>query len=185
MPDQTLTDDRPRNAAPARATRTPGDRFIDPRAQRFGAGVSATLLVAAFLLDAPAVAVAIGANLAISAAFGTRFFLPARPWRTIRAALSLGPFEPEHDYPPRFAQALGATMLAAAALAFLVGAPTVGWALAAVVAALQILLAATGICVGCRMYFLRWWIPDRFARLVGRSERLLTGASIRLQQPDA
>lgn len=185
MPDQTRTNDRPRTADPARASRMPGERFIDPRAQRFGAGVSATLLVAAFLLDAPALAVAIGVNLAISAAFGTRFFLPARPWRTIRAALSLGPFEPEHDYPPRFAQALGATMLAAAALAFLVGAPTVGWALGGVVAGLQVLLAATGICVGCRMYFLRWWIPDRFARLVGRSERLLPGAPIRLQQPDA
>ncbi|MFM2105836.1 MAG: hypothetical protein RL338_868 [Chloroflexota bacterium] len=185
MPYQTPATDRTRATDPTRSSRTPGERFIDPRAQRFGAGVSATLLVAAFLADAPAIAVAIGVNLAVSAAFGTRYFLPARPWRTIRAALSLGPFEPEHDYPPRFAQALGATMLAAAALAFVVGAPTVGWAFAGVVAALQLLLATTGICVGCRMYFLRWWIPDRFARLVGRSERLLPGAPIRLQQPDA
>ena len=179
MPDPTPAAD------PTRTSRTPGPRFIDPRAQRFGAGVSATLLGVAFLIDAPAIAVAIGANLAVSAAFGTRFFLPARPWRTIRAALSLGPFEPEHEYPPRFAQALGATMLAGAALAFLAGAPTAGWALAGIVAALQVLLAATGICVGCRMYFLRWWIPDRVARLVGRSERLLPGAPVRLQQPDA
>ena len=39
-------------------------------------------------------------------------------------------------------------------------------------AALQILLAATGICVGCRMYFLRWWVPSLFARLFRRSDAL-------------
>ena len=32
-------------------------------------------------------------------------------------------------------------------------------------------LAATGICVGCRLYFLRWWVPSLFARLFGRAIR--------------
>ena len=27
-------------------------------------------------------------------------------------------------------------------------------------AGLQTLLAVTGYCLGCRLYFLRWWVPD-------------------------
>ena len=38
------------------------------------------------------------------------------------------------------------------------------------VAALQTLLAVTGICVGCRLYFLRWWVPSLFAQLFRRSD---------------
>ena len=39
------------------------------------------------------------------------------------------------------------------------------------VVALQTLLAATGFCLGCRLFFLRWWVPELFARLVGRGIR--------------
>ena len=35
-----------------------------------------------------------------------------------------------------------------------------GWVFALAVAALQTLLAVTGYCLGCRLYFLRWWVPD-------------------------
>jgi hypothetical protein len=41
------------------------------------------------------------------------------------------------------------------------------------VAALQALLAATGICVGCRLYVLRWWVPSLFARLFRRTDLLV------------
>jgi hypothetical protein len=34
------------------------------------------------------------------------------------------------------------------------------------------LLALTGICVGCRLYFLRWWVPSLFARAFRRADRL-------------
>ena len=67
-----------------------------------------------------------------------------------------------------------ALMLGFATIAFLLGLTALGWILAAGVAGLQLTLAATGYCLGCRLYFLRWWIPDRFARLAGRSA---TGAS--------
>lgn len=148
---------------------TPPARHIDPRGQRFGAGVSAIVLGLAFALDLPWLAVLVGANLAVSAAIGTRAFLPGRPWPLVRRALRLGPTEPEHEYPPRFAQAMGATFLGLAGLAFLAGAPTLGWLLAGAVAALQVLLAVTGICVGCRMYFLRWWVPALFASAIRRT----------------
>jgi hypothetical protein len=152
---------------------TPPARQIDPRGQRFGAGVSAVVLAVAFVLNAPWLAAVVGADLAVSAAFGTRLFLPSRAWRPVKTALRLGPpKETEHEYPPRFAQALGATFLGLAALAFVAGIGPLGWLLAAAVAALQALLATTGICVGCRLYFLRWWVPSLFARLFRRTDRL-------------
>jgi hypothetical protein len=152
-------------------TPTPA-RFVDPRGQRFGAGVSAAVLVLAFLLNLPWLATLVGLNLVVSSLFGTRLFLPGRAWPVVRKALKLGPTELEHEYPPRFAQALGGTFLTIATVAFLAGATPVGWLLVAAVAALQTLLAATGICVGCRMYFLRWWVPSLFARLFRRSDAL-------------
>lgn len=152
-------------------TPTPA-RFVDPRGQRFGAAVSAVVLVVAFLLNLPWLAALVGLNLLVSAAFGTRLFLPGRAWPLIRRTLRLGPTEPEHEYPPRFAQAMGGTFLALATLSFVVGLPVIGWLLVGAVAALQTLLAATGICIGCRMYFLRWWIPSQFARFARRTDQL-------------
>jgi hypothetical protein len=149
---------------------TPPARRIDPRGQRFGAGVSAVILAVAFALDLPWLAVLVGIDLALSSAFGTRWFLPGRPWPPVRRLLHLGPVELEHEYPPRFAQALGATFLGLTAVAFLLGGSTLGWLLTGAVAALQTLLAVTGICVGCRLYFLRWWVPSLFAQLFRRSD---------------
>ena len=147
-------------------------RSIDPRGQRFGAGVSALVLGVAFVLDLPWLAALVGLNLLLSAAFGTRLFLPGRAWPSVRRALRLGPVEPEHEYPPRFAQAMGGTFLAAATLAFVLGFTPLGWLLTAAVAALQTVLAVTGICVGCRLYFLRWWVPSQFARLARRTDSM-------------
>jgi hypothetical protein len=147
-------------------------RSIDPRGMRFGAGVSAVILALAFGLDLPWLAVLVGVNLAVSAFFGTRLFLPGRAWPLVKRALTLGPTEREHEYPPRFAQALGATFLLLAGAAFVVGATPLAWLLVAAVAGLQTLLAVTGICVGCRLYFLRWFVPSLFARLFRRTDAL-------------
>ncbi len=156
------------------STLTPPARQIDPRGQRFGSAVSAVLLTVAFLLALPSLAVLVGLNLAVSAAFGTRLFLPGQAWPAVRRALRLGPpAEPEHEYPPRFAQALGATFIGLGTIAFVLGATPVGWLLVGAVAALQALLAATGICVGCRLYVLRWWIPSLFARLFRRADQIV------------
>ena len=50
-------------------------------------------------------------------------------------------------------------------MAFALGATTLGWVFALAVAALQSLLAVTGYCLGCRLYFLRWWVPDVVTRI--------------------
>ena len=51
-------------------------------------------------------------------------------------------------------------MLIASLIAFVAGATLLGWILVLAVAALQSLLAVTGYCLGCRLYFLRWWVPS-------------------------
>jgi hypothetical protein len=164
---------------------TPPARQIDPRGQRFGAGVSAIVLILALVLDLPWLTVLVGLNLAASSAFGTRLFLPGRLWPAVRSGLRLGrPAELEHEYPPRFAQALGATFLGLAALAFVGGGTVIAWLLVIAVAALQAVLAVTGICIGCRLYFLRWWAPAFVARLFRRADTLVGVAPLVVRSPD-
>jgi len=147
-------------------------RLIDPRGQRFGAGLSAVVLIAATALQwsivAPLVAVALG----LSSALGTRYFVFGRPWPAVRAALRLGPpATPEPEIPPRFAQALGAVALGLGTVAFLV-AGSLGWVFVLGVAGLQGLLAVTGFCLGCRLYGLQWFVPALFDRLIGNPAAL-------------
>lgn len=155
----------------APAARPVSGRWIDPRAQRFGAATSGlTLLLAVVLNVWPSVAL-VGGFMALSAALGTKWFLFARPWPLVRSALHLGSSELEHEMPPRFAQALGATFLVIASALLATGLVPWGWLPVAAVIGLQGLLATTGFCLGCRLFFLRWWLPDLFARLVGKGIR--------------
>lgn len=156
------------------AARTSGQevqgRLIDPRGQRFGAGLSVILLVLAFVAALPVVVFGLALALGASSLFGTRYSVLGRPWPYVRQAFRLGPpAELEHEYPPRFAQALGAVGLGLATLLFLVGLSPLAWIVAGAVGALQAILAVTGYCVGCRLYFLKWWVPAQFQRLVRRT----------------
>ena len=146
-----------------------GTRWIDPRGQRFGAALSALLLSVAVLSGSLWLAMAVGVALALSASFGTRWSIFGRPWPLLRRLLRLAPTEPEHEYPPRFAQALGATFIGGGSLLLLAGIRPWGWLPVMGVIALQVLLAATGYCLGCRLYFVRWYLPALFTRLIGRS----------------
>jgi uncharacterized protein DUF4395 len=155
---------------------------IDPRGHRFGAGVSAILLIAAFLANLPWLVPVVLVSIGVSASFGLRYSIYGAIWRRIVRIGRLGQTEPEHEYPPRFAQVLGSTALVLSILAFVVGAGTLAWILALAVAALQTLLATTGYCLGCRLYFLRWWVPDVVTRIWtrgrGRSGGSLAGSRI-------
>ena len=143
-------------------TPPPQGRLIDPRGHRFGAGVSVVLLTLAYLLNLPVVVGAVAVALAVSAIFGTRYSALGRPWPSVRRALNIAPpKELEGEYPPRFAQALGSVVLAVAIVLFLVGEATLAWLPVGLVVGLQTLLAVTGFCLGCRLYFLRWWRPWR------------------------
>ena len=159
---------------------TAPERRIDPRGHRFGAGLSAVLLAVAFLVQAPIVVALIALALAVSAAFGTRYSILGRPWPLVRRSFRVGPpTELESEYPPRFAQALGTLGLTIALILFVLGVQPWAWLPVAAVGALQTLLAATGYCLGCRLYFLRWYVPSLFDRLVGRSE----GSPLSLPSP--
>jgi len=147
-------------------------RLIDPRGHRFGAALSVVILAIAFLLDQALVVALIALALGISAAFGTRYSALGRPWPLVRRLLRLpAPRELESEFPPRFAQALGSVGLGLALIAFLAGASLGGWLLTGAVATLQAVLALSGYCLGCRLYFLRWWAPAAFQRLVGAQPR--------------
>jgi hypothetical protein len=161
------------SAVPAElAAQLPPARMIDPRGHRFGAAVSGALLVVSFLLNAPiGVAIAL-VSIGLSAALGLRWSIYGVAWRRIAMALRLPKTELEHEYPPRFAQTLGSVALILSVLAFAAGATTIGWVFALAVAALQGLLAATGYCLGCRLYFLRWWVPAAVTRIWTRGRRL-------------
>lgn len=154
---------------------------IDPRGQRFGAALSAATLITAITLDLPALAVIVGAALAISAVLGTAWFLFGRPWPTIRRALRLGaPASVEPELGPRFAQALGAVFVALGFVLFAAGLRPWSWVPIAAVAALQTLLAVTGYCLGCKLYGLHWFLPQVFDRVI---LRIPVEPSTRLQDP--
>ncbi len=154
------------SAVPAdAAARLPKARMIDPRGHRFGAGVSAIVLIAAFLTGTPWLVALVFLSIGSSAAFGLKYSIYGAIWRRIVKVAKLGPVEPEHEYPPRFAQVLGSVALILSLIAFALGATTLGWLFALAVAGLQTLLAATGYCLGCRLYFLRWWVPDLVTRI--------------------
>lgn len=147
-------------------------RQIDPRGHRFGAGLSVVVLAVGFLLQAPILIPAVGLALGLSAVLGTRYSVLGRPWPLVRRALRIGaPAELESEFPPRFAQLLGAIGLSLATALLAIGLPAGAWLIAGAVAALQIVLAVTGYCLGCQLYGLRSYAPRLFDRLVAVRSR--------------
>lgn len=170
------------SAIPAEAAANlPKARMIDPRGHRFGAGVSAIVLIVAFLTGTVWLVPLVLLSIGVSGAFGLKYSIYGVAWRRIAKALALPKVEPEHEYPPRFAQVLGSTALILALIAFGLGATTIGLRLSLAVAALQTLLATTGYCLGCRLYFLRWWVPDLVTRVWTRGR---VGGPNRALAPD-
>ncbi len=167
---------------PVAVRRLPPARMIDPRGHRFGAALSALLLIVAWLGSAPLGVVLALLSIATSAAFGLRWSIYGAAWRRLARALRIGPVELEHEYPPRFAQTLGSVALSLSLVAFAVGLPLAGWAFALAVAGLQSVLALTGYCLGCRLYFLRWWVPSLATKVWarGRVTALAGGANARI-----
>ena len=112
-----------------------------------------------------------GLILLLTAAMSVSAASPSRsPFRVFyeRLAVPLGVVRPNNitddPAPHRFAQGVGAAVLALATLAILVGAGSVGWLLAGLVAALALLNVTAGFCAGCFIYFQlarRGWVRDR------------------------
>ena len=86
------------SAIPTDATAgLPKARMIDPRGHRFGAGVSAVLLIAAFLTSQPWLVAVVLVSIGVSAAFGLKYSIYGAIWRRIVKVTKLGPpAEMEH-----------------------------------------------------------------------------------------
>jgi hypothetical protein len=124
---------------------------IDSRGPRSNQAVIGTLALVAFLAGWEWLPALLALQLAVGLTLGRRFCLPCLAYfELIQPRFGEGPIEDSR--PPRFANLVGLVFLGAATLAFLLGAPAVGWTLTLIVAALALLAAATGLCAGCEVY---------------------------------
>ena len=124
---------------------------IDARAPRVNQATIGSLALLAFVLDWWPLLAILAAQLFVGLTFGRRYCLPCLAYfELIQPRFGEGPIEDSR--PPRFANQVGLVVLGAASLAHLVGLEFVGWALGLLVAALALLAAITGLCVGCELY---------------------------------
>ncbi len=111
----------------------------------------------AFLIGFPAAEYLLlftGLAMALSVLGGPRYSLFGRLFKVMRPVLKIGPGRIEAVAPHRFAEALGAVCLLAAAFLYFMGATLAGQVLTLIVVVLALLNAVAGICVGCQMYLL-------------------------------
>jgi hypothetical protein len=108
------------------------------------------------------------AQLLIGLTLGRRFCLPCLAYFVL-VQPRFGEGALEDSRPPRLANMIGAGVLGTAAASWWLGAETVGVVLGSLVAALALLAAATGLCVGCELYRLtarlRGIAPRRQSRI--------------------
>jgi Domain of unknown function (DUF4395)/Thioredoxin len=124
---------------------------IDARAPRTNQAIVGTLSLVAVITGWWPILGLVGAQLAIGLAFGRRYCVPCLLYfEVIQPRIGEGPIEDSR--PPRFANIVGAIFLLGATGAYLAGLSVVGLALGTIVAALALLAATTGLCVGCEMY---------------------------------
>lgn len=138
---------------------------IDARAPRFNQATIGTLALVAFLTGWWPLLAILAGQLAVGLTFGRRFCLPCLAYFELLQP-RIGEGQIEDSRPPGFANLIGAAVLGAASVAHAAGLETLGRGLGLLVAALALLAAATGLCVGCELYRIA-------ARLRGiRSHRL-------------
>ena len=136
---------------------------IDERAPRFNQAVTGTVALLGAIFGWPLAWALMAAQLAVGLIFGRRFCLPCLAYFVL-VQPRFGEGELEDSRPPRLANMMGVAFLGSSALAWWLGAPVVGTGLGLLVAALALLAASTGFCVGCEAYRLT-------ARLRGISPR--------------
>lgn len=133
---------------------------VDPRALRFSAAATTSVLAVVLLTVGPARPLALGLLGAQIAVFGFTAFVSVHwsvwaqifarfIWPRIGTATEL-----EEANPARFAQFIGFVLTALALLGFLIGADGIGYGLTAVTTVLAVINATTGVCLGCKIYLL-------------------------------
>ncbi len=124
---------------------------IDARAPRFNQAVTGLVALAGAIFAWPLAWALMSAQLLIGLTLGRRFCLPCLAYFVL-VQPRFGEGALEDSRPPRLANVIGAAVLGAAAASWWLGAEAVGTALGALVAALALLAASTGLCVGCELY---------------------------------
>jgi hypothetical protein len=124
---------------------------IDSRAPRFNQATVGVLGAVALATGWWWLFGLLGLQLALGLTFGRRWCLPCVFYfRVVQPRFGEG--EVEDARPPRFANVIGAVLLTATFLAYLIGLRPLGMVLGGLVATLALLAAVTGLCVGCELY---------------------------------
>jgi phosphate/sulfate permease len=133
---------------------------IDARAPRFNQAVVGIVALIAVTVGPWWLLAVLAAQLVIGLTLGRRWCLQCVAYfELVQPRFGEGPLEDAR--PPRFANIVGAVFLSGASLAFAAGAEAAGNVLGALVAALALLAAATGLCVGCEAYKLGYRLTGR------------------------
>ena len=136
---------------------------IDSRAPRFNQAVVAAVALLGAAFGWPLLWLLMGLQLVIGLTLGRQYCLTCLAYfKLIQPRFGEGDLEDSR--PPRLANAMGFTFLAAASLAWWAGSHAAGTAIALLVATLALIAATTGFCTGCEIYRLT-------ARLRGISPR--------------
>ncbi|GAB3807872.1 DUF4395 domain-containing protein [Humibacter antri] len=146
------------DAAPGRTPKKPG---IDPRGPRFGAGITAVLLLVALflgLVGGTYASTVLVAALALLFLWGAVAGVARHPWGLLFRALVRprleAPAELEDAAPPTFAQGVGFVITALGAVLQVVGVPDAAVVAAALAFIAAFLNAVFGYCLGCQIYLL-------------------------------
>jgi hypothetical protein len=149
---------------------------IDTRAPRTNQAIVGTLSLVAVLTGWWPILGVLAGQLAIGLVFGRRYCIPCLLYfEVIQPRIGEGPIEDSR--PPRFANIVGAVFLGAATVSYLVGFSAIGLVLGAVVAALALLAAITGLCVGCEIYRIAARVRGVRARRIDSVDLAELGAS--------
>lgn len=128
---------------------------VHPLQPRFAQALTGVLTLEAIVFDTPA-AVAVALALVLLSLAGPRWSPVA--WVFRRIAPPAGDLEPAA--PVRFSQFLAAGFLALSLALLVAGATLAGWIVAGMVAALALVSALSGFCVGCEVYRLALRLRD-------------------------
>ncbi|MBD8057752.1 DUF4395 domain-containing protein [Cellulomonas sp. JH27-2] len=143
------------------------DTQIDPRGPRFGAALTAVLLVVVLLLGTGTAAVVLLAVVAVSFALGVARGVQgtwqAAVFRALVRPRLAAPTELEDARPPRFAQLVGFVVTGVGLVLALFGVSAAVPVSAAIALVAAFLNAAFGLCLGCEMYLLGLRLRSRSA----------------------
>ncbi|ROR71724.1 DUF4395 domain-containing protein [Bogoriella caseilytica] len=146
------------NAEQVTSTERSARAGIDPRGPRFGAALTAILLMAAVLLGetlaGQVVLAVVVTSFALGAARGAQGTWQGLVFRSLVRPRLSPPTELEDPAPPRFAQTVGLVITGAGLILALAGVPWAVTASAAIALVAAFLNAAFGFCLGCEMYLI-------------------------------